>query len=66
MQRAVIGFEQDEEGHWVAKLECGHGIHVRHTPPWQVREWVVTEQGRAGRIGSRMECKECEKPGGVV
>ena len=64
MQRAVIGFEQDEEGHWVAKLECGHGIHVRHTPPWLVREWVVTEQGRAERLGSRMECKQCEEPGG--
>ena len=66
MQRTVIGFDQDEEGHWVAKLECGHGVHVRHTPPWLVREWVVTEQGRADRIGSRMECKQCEGPGGGV
>jgi hypothetical protein len=34
MKRAVIGFDKDEEGHWVAKLECGHGQHVRHDPPW--------------------------------
>jgi hypothetical protein len=25
MKRAVIGFERDEEGHWVARLACGHG-----------------------------------------
>jgi hypothetical protein len=60
MQRAVIGYEQDDEGHWVARLECGHGLHVRHDPPWMVREWVVTEAGRAARIGSVMECKRCE------
>jgi hypothetical protein len=60
MQRAVIGFEQDNDGHWVARLECGHGVHVRHDPPWMVREWVVTEVGRRDRIGSLMECKRCE------
>jgi Protein of unknown function (DUF3565) len=60
MLRAVIGFEQDDEMHWVAKLECGHGVHLRHDPPWMVREWVVTEVGRRERIGSLMECKKCE------
>jgi hypothetical protein len=60
MLRAVIGFEQDDEMHWVARLECGHGVHVRHDPPWMVREWVVTEVGRRERIGSLMECKKCE------
>jgi hypothetical protein len=60
MLRAVIGFEQDDERHWVAKLECGHGVHVRHDPPWMVRAWVVTEVGRRERIGSLMECKKCE------
>jgi hypothetical protein len=60
MRRAVIGFEQDDERHWVARLECGHGVHVRHDPPWMVREWVMTEAGRAARIGSAMECKRCE------
>ena len=47
MQRAVVSFYQDEEGHWAARLECGHGQHVRHDPPWTVREWVLTEEGRA-------------------
>jgi Protein of unknown function (DUF3565) len=63
MRRAVTGFYQDEEGHWVASLECGHGQHVRHDPPWTVREWVVTEAGRAQKIGTTMECKRCEEHG---
>ena len=33
MQQAIIGFHLDEEQHWVAELACGHGQHVRHTPP---------------------------------
>ena len=61
MQRAIIGFERDEEGHWVARLECGHGQHVRHDPPWMVREWVTTEEGRSSRIGTKLNCKRCEE-----
>jgi hypothetical protein len=65
MQRAVVGFEQDEEGHWVARLECGHSQHVRHNPPWMVREWVITEAGRTARLGSELECKLCDKSAGL-
>jgi hypothetical protein len=61
MQRAVVGFYLDEEGHWAARLECGHGLHVRHDPSWMVREWVLTEGGRAARIGSLMECRKCDE-----
>ena len=46
MLQAIIDFYLDEEGHWVAKLACGHGQHVRHNPPWQNRPWVMTEQGK--------------------
>jgi hypothetical protein len=59
MQRQVISFYQDEERHWAARLECGHSQHVRHDPPWMVREWVTNETSRAARIGSWMECKKC-------
>lgn len=55
----IIGFHQDEELHWVADLECGHTQHVRHDPPWQVREWVTTPEGRASRIGTVLECVKC-------
>jgi hypothetical protein len=61
MQRRVEAFYQDEERHWVARLDCGHGQHVRHDPPWTVREWVTTEEGRTARIGSLMECKRCDE-----
>jgi len=57
--RAIVGFHQDDEGHWVADLECGHTRHVRHDPPWQQREWVVTEDGRAKWIGKSFECLKC-------
>src|SRR5205085_9463290 len=49
--RSIIGFHQDEQGHWVADLQCGHTQHVRHDPPWQNRPWVVTPEGRAAFLG---------------
>ena len=55
-ERAIIGFHEDDEGHWVAELACGHGQHVRHDPPWQSREWVTTESGRASFIGFELNC----------
>ena len=61
MRRKITGFFQDEFQHWVADLECGHTQHVRHDPPWQNREWVITEQGRSEKMGYKLECVECEK-----
>lgn len=61
MNQPVVGFHQDEEGHWVAELACGHGQHVRHDPPWQHREWVTTEEGRAEFLGRRLWCRRCEE-----
>jgi hypothetical protein len=58
--RAITGFHLDDEGHWVAELECGHGQHVRHDPPWQVREWVTTEAGRKSRLGTELDCLRCD------
>ncbi|HEX4162207.1 MAG TPA: DUF3565 domain-containing protein [Acidimicrobiales bacterium] len=60
MRRSMIGFERDEVGDWVALLECGHRQHVRHRPPWQEREWVVTEEGRKSRLGLSLECADCD------
>ncbi len=59
VKRAIIGFHLDEHEHWVADLECGHTQHVRHQPPWQVRPWVITEEGRASHIGFHLSCKKC-------
>lgn len=61
MRQAIVGFHQDDERHWVARLTCGHNQHVRHDPPWVNRPWVITETGRAGRLGEALECLKCER-----
>jgi hypothetical protein len=61
VKQAIVGFHLDEEGDWVADLQCGHGQHVRHDPPWQVREWVVTAEGRASFLGHQLECRLCDE-----
>ncbi|HAH50268.1 MAG TPA: DUF3565 domain-containing protein [Balneola sp.] len=61
MKRAIVGFHKDEKDDWVAELECGHQQHVRHNPPWQIREWVTTEAGRTKKIGNFLFCKECTR-----
>jgi len=61
-ERAITGFHQDDEGHWVADLECGHSQHMRHQPPWQVRPWVLTEEGRRDFVGTEIPCRLCETP----
>lgn len=59
VERRIADYRQDEEGDWIALLECGHSQHVRHDPPWQIREWVTTEEGRKGRLGAVLLCREC-------
>ncbi|MEX0660458.1 MAG: DUF3565 domain-containing protein [Balneolaceae bacterium] len=61
MKRKITGFHKDEKGDWVAELTCGHTQHVRHNPPWQLRPWVTTKEGRNLRLGSELNCKECDK-----
>ena len=58
-KRVIIGFRRDDEAHWVAELECGHSQHMRHEPPWQVRPWVLTDEGRRGFIGTVIPCSPC-------
>ena len=62
-ERRIIGFHQDQEGDWVAELECGHNQHVRHDPPWQERAWVLSSEGRAGRLGTGLTCRLCDTEG---
>ena len=63
MKRKIVGFHSDEERHWVADLECGHGQHVRHDPPLNSRPWVLTPEGRESRIGVELNCKQCDEAG---
>lgn len=61
MHRPIIAYHLDDESHWVADLECGHTQHVRHDPPWQVREWVTTEAGRRSHLGTTLDCRLCDE-----
>lgn len=60
MEQGIVGYHKDEEGHWVAKLSCGHFQHVRHKPPWFNRPWVLSAERRASMIGLQLQCKKCD------
>ena len=55
----VTGFHQDEDGHWVAELSCGHTQHLRHLPPWQSRAWVLDPAQRIEKIGQSLDGGWC-------
>ncbi|MEX2338685.1 MAG: DUF3565 domain-containing protein [Aquisalimonadaceae bacterium] len=61
MYRLIVGFHQDEEGYWVAELECGHNQHVRHKPPWFLRPWTLTRVGRERMLGTPLPCRLCNE-----
>jgi hypothetical protein len=60
LKRRISNFRQDDAGDWIAVLECGHTQHMRHNPPWTVRDWVTTAEGRAEFLGHELCCPECE------
>lgn len=62
MDQPIAGFHQDDQGHWVADLACGHQQHVRHDPPWINRPWVTSVEGRTGMLGRTLACKLCDEP----
>jgi hypothetical protein len=61
MEQSIVGFFKDEQDDWVAKLQCGHTQHVRHDPPWQLRPWVTSEEGRNSRKGKKLNCLKCDR-----
>ena len=68
MLRRIAGFHQDEGGGWVAELSCLHGQHIRHSPPFQNRPWVLTDAGRHEHLGGDINCPLCDRaelPGGL-
>ena len=60
MKRQIVAFRQDDVGDWVAVLACGHGQHVRHSPPMFERPWVLEVAGRARFIGYSLDCRICD------
>ena len=61
MLRQITGFHQDEAGGWVAELSCLHGQHIRHSPPFQNRPWVLTDAGREQHTGTDIDCPLCDR-----
>ena len=61
MKRPITGFDIDDQGDWVALLNCGHRQHVRHNPPFTNRPWVTTEEGRKGRLEQTLNCLRCDR-----
>jgi hypothetical protein len=55
----LLDFRQDEHGHWVAVLSCGHTQHLRHQPPWQNRAWVLDAEQRKAHLGEPFLCGWC-------
>ena len=69
MERPIVDFRRDAAGDWVADLDCGHGQHVRHKPPFIVRPWVEDAAGREAHLGARLDCVRCDRmewPDGLV
>jgi tellurite methyltransferase len=61
VQRAMSGYHRDLKDDWVAELSCGHSQHIRHRPPFQLREWVLNAKGRHDRLGSLLDCPLCDR-----
>lgn len=61
MKRAIVDYHRDDAGDWVAELDCGHDQHVRHRPPFTLRPWVTTNEGRESMLGERLECLRCDR-----
>ena len=60
VKRAISSFHRDEQGDWVAGLDCGHGQHVRHRPPFVNRPWVICDESRKAMLGVELDCPRCE------
>jgi tellurite methyltransferase len=61
MLRTIVGFRTDDAGDFVAELSCLHGQHVRHSPPFRIRPWVRTVEGRAAHVGTALDCPLCDR-----
>ncbi|MGD8863410.1 MAG: DUF3565 domain-containing protein [Myxococcales bacterium] len=58
----IVDYHRDEDGVWVADLDCGHGRHIRHQPPFQNAAWVTTAAGRTEKLGAPLPCVLCRMP----
>lgn len=57
VKRGVTALEQEADGSWWGRLECGHRVPVRNDPPWAD---LGTPESRARIVGMIARCAECE------
>ena len=57
--RKIADFHLDEDGEWIAELECGHQQQIRHSPPWTINPWITTPQGRLEHLDRDWPCSDC-------
>lgn len=62
MKQPITGFEQDDDGDWLARLQCGHTQHVRHRPPLEERPWVLRAEAREQMLDTKLNCLFCDMP----
>jgi tellurite resistance-related uncharacterized protein len=62
MKRAITGFHLDRFQEWVADLECGHGVTMKHNPPYQSCSWIGSAVRRNEHVGDLQECVTCDMP----
>lgn len=60
-ERVIVAFRVDDAAEWIAELACGHHQHVRHQPPLQFREWVLSDEGRRAHVGTLTVCRLCDQ-----
>jgi hypothetical protein len=63
MMRQVLNLHVGWDGRWVADLACGHtlpmGARHGHGPSNFDDLWVAPPTARMGKIGTRVDCAEC-------
>lgn len=52
---------RDDNGEWVAILDCHHRQHVRHQPPFRPNAWVLVDSERDARVGTTLNCPLCDR-----
>lgn len=61
VKQPITSYRQDDTGDWIAELACGHAQHVRHSPPWELRPWVLNAQDRQAKLGTHLDCGTCDQ-----
>ena len=61
MRRVIVGFEADDAGDWVARLDCHHRQHIRHRPPIWSAPWIEDDVARARHVGAALACPLCDR-----